>query len=971
MSRAVGSANRSRTRRQPPPVIFTGPRKTYQPLHRRSRGWRLCDAARPGLFSLVRPIISNRSYCYSPPSPNSYNNLRFAQIPRSANGAARTSAPFGGKVIATPPRRGGVIEVTCLAPGRNPGAGGGSVWKKPLDLIISQLRNETYQFRPHFCDPIRTPVATGYPSIKNPWRECAGPDPVTPSSHCTGDPGRVYPRGGGGHWSQSGFWGQANSAQRQCRCIDCRRGQVPCVLWHKRAEASMTPRVRKNGVRGGSQWPSIGAARNLRKAQIAGHCLRPKRRSTGDQEVYEEGTRAVSSSEHDKIVLEAVRMILEAMYEPIFLDCSHGFRPGRSCHSALRTLRVAVRAPFWALTADLAKCFFGAGVTGANHRLIGLIEQRCGDRRFIRLLWKILRAGYLEFRQYKTSWLGVPRGKSDIFQILCNIYLNPLDRWITDKITTFNCGARETRINPVWRNLSGKINAPGCPRNSAALSDARQLEGLPNALGGPRWGIMRAQATLLNWQKGPVGLLVKRFAAPNAGSEGARGTQLRQINRAKILYIRYADDLIIAFSRTSRLEAVRWQHSLDEYLSQTLYTRNTVPPKITNLNRGKALFLGTYVSCKSSSRWPNFKNVSNTPFASCLSYGRQYNLTRVPLRPTQGGIDLLPIAVLLDRARGDILGNNPPAQAIRPPAGEQWPCPLRGNCALRAPGQKPLVYTDVPSRIRGRWIAPDADAAGPAACRQAPGTLPQSDRGESQHSEVGKMAPSNRVYLQAPLDKIKRKLFQRGIISLGGNQSRALNALKKNSHDQIIQYYNSITTNLLKYYSFVDNWNSLKQQLKLWIRGSCVRTLSAKYRCTAAQIYKKFGQVLASKISVRIKSSTSELSNLSKDQRSVLRIRLSDCYQARLDRMATPEREIWSKYFIPTVEGNHLTFRGPFLNFAHNSPQHPEWQKYLIKYSLIAGDRNPMNFQTCNDFFVYPTLALGKAIRQLPRSQAT
>lgn len=141
-------------------------------------------------------------------------------------------------------------------------------------------------------------------------------------------------------------------------------------------------------------------------------------------------------------------MMLEAMYEPIFLNCSHGFRPGRSCHSTLRTLRVAVRAPFWALTVDLEQCFGSFH----HHRLIGIIEQRCGDRRFIRLLWKILRAGYLEFRQYKTSWLGVPRGKSAIFKILCNIYLHPLDLWITKKITTFHGGGRETGINPVWRN---------------------------------------------------------------------------------------------------------------------------------------------------------------------------------------------------------------------------------------------------------------------------------------------------------------------------------------------------------------------------------------------------------------------------------------------------------------------------------------------------------------------------------------
>jgi len=118
----------------------------------------------------------------------------------------------------------------------------------------------------------------------------------------------------------------------------------------------------------------------------------------------------ISSDPHDIIVVEAVRMLLEAVYEPIFLNCSHGYRPGRSCHSALRTLRLAVRAPFWALTADLDQCIGSFH----HHRLIGIIEQHCGDLRFIRLLWKILRAGYMEFRQYTTSWLGVPEGLSPI-----------------------------------------------------------------------------------------------------------------------------------------------------------------------------------------------------------------------------------------------------------------------------------------------------------------------------------------------------------------------------------------------------------------------------------------------------------------------------------------------------------------------------------------------------------------------------
>lgn len=71
-----------------------------------------------------------------------------------------------------------------------------------------------------------------------------------------------------------------------------------------------------------------------------------------------------------------------------------------------------------------------------------------------------------------------------------------------------------------------------------------------------------------------------------------------------MIYVRYADDFLIAFSRTSRLEAVRLKDELGEYLEQTLsFDLREENSKMTNLNREKALFLGTYVSCPPASRW--------------------------------------------------------------------------------------------------------------------------------------------------------------------------------------------------------------------------------------------------------------------------------------------------------------------------------------------------------------------------------
>lgn len=94
----------------------------------------------------------------------------------------------------------------------------------------------------------------------------------------------------------------------------------------------------------------------------------------------------------DKLVGEVVRLLLEAYYEPIFSDRSHGFRPGRGCHTALREVANTWTGTTWFIEGDVSDCFGSFG-----HRImLATLAERIHDNRFLRLLRNMLEAGYLE-----------------------------------------------------------------------------------------------------------------------------------------------------------------------------------------------------------------------------------------------------------------------------------------------------------------------------------------------------------------------------------------------------------------------------------------------------------------------------------------------------------------------------------------------------------------------------------------------
>jgi retron-type reverse transcriptase len=108
----------------------------------------------------------------------------------------------------------------------------------------------------------------------------------------------------------------------------------------------------------------------------------------------------------DKLAGEVVRLILEAIYEPVFSSRSHGFRKGRGCHTALRQVRDAWTGTVWFIEGDISDCY-----GSVDHEiLMQILGEKIGDQRFLRLIRSMLKAGYLEDWEYHDSLSGCPQG---------------------------------------------------------------------------------------------------------------------------------------------------------------------------------------------------------------------------------------------------------------------------------------------------------------------------------------------------------------------------------------------------------------------------------------------------------------------------------------------------------------------------------------------------------------------------------
>ena len=158
----------------------------------------------------------------------------------------------------------------------------------------------------------------------------------------------------------------------------------------------------------------------------------------------------------DKVVQEIIRTILEAIYDsprnPYFSNASHGFRPNRNPHTALKCIKDTWTGVRWFVEGDISKCF-----DEIDFRILeSILRKKIEDERFVELILKSLKAGYFTFGKYQNSWIGAAQG-SISSPILANIYMHEFDKYMEKIITQLSKGKRR-REHKKYKQLSYEIS---------------------------------------------------------------------------------------------------------------------------------------------------------------------------------------------------------------------------------------------------------------------------------------------------------------------------------------------------------------------------------------------------------------------------------------------------------------------------------------------------------------------------------
>ena len=275
----------------------------------------------------------------------------------------------------------------------------------------------------------------------------------------------------------------------------------------------------------------------------------------------------------DKLVQEVVRMILESIYEPTFQNSSHGFRPKRSCHTALQYIKRNYTGVKWFVEGDIKGCFDNVD----HHVLVRILRRRIKDEYFISLIWKFLKAGYMEDWVYHNTYSGTPQG-SLISPILANIYLNELDVFMAKYAESFNCG-KGRKINPAYKKpldvRRGKQE--WLKRNSAKISEEKRQK------------VMAEIQELNNY------LSIVPYSDP-------MDTEYK-----RVVYVRYADDFLIGVIG-SKEDAKQVKIDVGEFIKEQLHLE--MSPEKTLITHGNdfARFLGYLVTVSREQNRTRTKN---------------------------------------------------------------------------------------------------------------------------------------------------------------------------------------------------------------------------------------------------------------------------------------------------------------------------------------------------------------------------
>ncbi|MGW3661473.1 reverse transcriptase domain-containing protein [Streptomyces sp. NPDC005151] len=178
----------------------------------------------------------------------------------------------------------------------------------------------------------------------------------------------------------------------------------------------------------------------------------------------------------DKIVAEVVRLLLEAYYEPTFSDHSHGFRPARGCHTALSEVVEVWKGTHWFIEGDISDCFGSLD----HDFLLSTLAETIHDGRFLQLIERMLKAGYLEDWRWHDTLSGCPQG-GIASPVMSNIYLDRFDRFVEQQLIPDYGRGRRRGKHPAYQNVENRIRrATRHGDREAVLALRRERRTLPS-----------------------------------------------------------------------------------------------------------------------------------------------------------------------------------------------------------------------------------------------------------------------------------------------------------------------------------------------------------------------------------------------------------------------------------------------------------------------------------------------------------
>ncbi len=255
----------------------------------------------------------------------------------------------------------------------------------------------------------------------------------------------------------------------------------------------------------------------------------------------------------DKLLMSVLKLILEAIYEPTFSQFSHGFRPKRSCHTALDKVKKMSGIRWW-VEGDITSFFDNV----SHNILLRILNKRISDQRFLHLIAQLLKAGYVEDWKYHQTYSGVPQG-GNLSPVLSNVYLNELDQAITQKIAEFNTGKKRA-LRSEYTTLHTYVYL--------AKKKARVTG---------------------NWAE------YKRLRKKKLNTQA---TDPQDPNFRRLTYVRYCDDFLLGIAG-SKKEALQLKNWLSEFLQQKLELELSPTKTLITNAKDRVRFLGYDIR-----RWP-------------------------------------------------------------------------------------------------------------------------------------------------------------------------------------------------------------------------------------------------------------------------------------------------------------------------------------------------------------------------------